>query len=166
MSAMKKVIFLLILGVVFQYANLAANAMGSSMPVKAVGVSGVYRHSFDGDKRDSGILYLSGRYGYEGIVSFLAAADAGYDFRGKNINGKLSFQAMIFFAGLEAGFASKYKIEDSGRNYFPGAYAGLCFAYPYSSESILTVSAGFGIYTVTSENEFLFSCGYLVNFSD
>lgn len=163
---MKKYTAIIFISAVLFNTNIFANQMGASIPVKAIGTSIDYIHSFDGDKRNDGAVFLSGKAGYFGFFSFLASADAGYKIREKSYCGKLGLQTMILFAGIEAGFASKYKTEDNGKKYFPGFYTGLCLTYPVHSDSLICAGAGFNLYSRKSENEFYFKLGYLFNFAD
>ncbi|HOF33045.1 MAG TPA: hypothetical protein PK624_05230 [Spirochaetota bacterium] len=163
---MIKLIAVSLLATLVFSSEIFANQMGASMPVKAIGTSIDYIHSFDGDKRNDGAVFLSGKAGYFGFFSFLASADAGYKIREKSYSGKLGLQTMILFAGIEAGFSSKYKTDDDSKKYFPGAYTGLCFTYPANSSSLISAAAGFNFYSRKSENEFYFKLGYLFNFAD
>ena len=163
---MKKYTAIIFISAVLFSTNIFANQMGASMPVKAIGASIDYIHSFEGDKRNDGAVFLSGKAGYFGFFSFLASADAGYKIREKSYSGKLGLQTMILFAGIEAGFASKYKTDDDSKKYFPGAYTGLCFTYPENQDSLISAAAGFNFYSHKSENEFYFKLGYLIDFSD
>ena len=88
-----------------------------------------------------GALYLSGKYGFIGIVGGLLSADIGYRFRAKELRVKAGIGGYLWIFGLQVDYVSAITLE-APSSYSPGVSYALVLLIPTSSRFLTSLTAG------------------------